>query len=94
VCDVCVVHLPVMCFVFVGFCVMCEVRCLSFVSTVGCVLWCLLCDSVRILRCVTFCVLCYYVIFSLKSVICWFNVRGGVYVVVCVFPGCCVLSVL
>ena len=68
---------------------MCEVRCLSFVSWLGCVLWCLLCDSVRILCCATFCVLCYCVLFAVKSVIRWCNVRGSVYVVVCVFPVCC-----
>jgi len=40
------------------------------------------------------CVLCYCVSLAVKSVMCWFNVRGGVCVVVCVFPVCFVLSVL
>jgi len=57
-------------------------------------LWCLLCVCVCIVCCVTFCMLCYCVFSALMSVICWFNVHGSVYVVLCVFPVRCVLSAL
>jgi len=53
----------VMCFVFVGFGVMCEVPRLSFVYMAGCVLLCLLSDCVCILCRVTFRMLCYCVTF-------------------------------
>lgn len=92
VCVVCAMFMlctfSVIRFVFVGFCVMCELQCLPSAHTVGRVSWCLLCDGVCILCCVPFCVLCCFVFSAVRSVICWFNVRGGVYVVVCVFPVC------
>jgi len=82
---------PVMCSVFVGFGVTCEVRCLLwkgvFCGVCG-VIVCVLCVVLHVY------VLCCGVFFAVKSVICWLIVRGGVYVVVCVFPVCCVLSVL
>lgn len=55
---------------------------------VGCVIVCVFCVVLHV------CVLCYCVSLAVKSVMCWFNVRGGVCVVVCVFPVCFVLSVL
>jgi len=74
---------------------------LAFLLGVRCVVFCVHGRArflVFAIVCV-FCVVshhpcCVIVFLVVMSVTCWFNVRGGVYVIVCAFPVCCVLSVL
>ena len=83
-------------FVFVGFCVMREVRCLSFVYHVGRGLRCSLrLCAYSVLYYISHAVLLCYCAFSAPmSVICWLSVHGSVCLFERVFPVCCFLSVL